>query len=235
MAVGNWVAIAVFAGVINVHRQAREPFDHVLAAKRGVPTRPARGNVDAGGGGQLVVGNFHFAKEDLARIQRNAAQRGIANSPRLLPDLLQHEVLVATLFRLNRIPLNARDGALDGAAVKVGQFHAAQSKNRHIPVGKKINVARVMQNARNVGGNEGLALTDSDDYWRPESGNHDLVRLGGRQTPQRKRAGEPLDRAPDGHLQNNWRPGSLRIQLHLLDEVSNDLRVGLGNKLVALG
>ena len=125
------------------------------------------------------------------------------NRPRLLPNLLEHEVLVAALFRLDRIPLNARDLALDGLAVKVGQLHAGQRQNRHVPIGQKINVARVMQNAGHVGGHKRLALAHADHHRRTEARDHNLVRLGGRQHAQRKGSGEPLHGAPHGHFQRN--------------------------------
>ena len=106
---GDGIAIAIFAGVVHIDGQARQALDHVFAGERGVPTGAAGGNVDACGAGQLLVGDLHFAQEDVAGVERNAAQRGVGNGARLLPDFLEHEVLVAALFRLDRIPLNARE------------------------------------------------------------------------------------------------------------------------------
>ena len=59
-------------------------------------------------------------------------------------------MLVAALFRLHRIPLNAGDGPLDGVAVKVGELDAGQGEDGHVPVGEKVDVARVVQHAGNV-------------------------------------------------------------------------------------
>ena len=104
VAIGNGIAIAVFAGVVDVDRKTRQPLDHVLAGECSMPAGTAGGNVDAGCCGQLLVVDFHLAQVDLARVERDATQRGVANGPRLLPDFLEHEMLVAALFRLNRIP-----------------------------------------------------------------------------------------------------------------------------------
>ncbi len=49
VAVGDGIAIAVFAGVVDVDGQTREALDHVLAGEGGVPTGAAGGDVDAGG------------------------------------------------------------------------------------------------------------------------------------------------------------------------------------------
>ena len=67
VAIGNGIAIAVFAGVVDVDGQAREALDHVLAGEGGVPAGAAGGDVDAGGAGELVVGDLHFAEEDACR------------------------------------------------------------------------------------------------------------------------------------------------------------------------
>ena len=199
-----------------------------------MPTGAAGGNVDAGGVGEFFVGNLHLAQENLARVERDAAQRGVGNGPRLLPDFLEHEVLVAALFRLDRIPLHARQLALHGLAVKIRQRHAFKRQDRHIAVGKKINVARVMQNSRHIAGDKRLALAHADHHRRAQPRRHNLVRLRGAQHAQRKRARQPLHCAPHRVLKLDRLARRLRFVLHLLNQVGNDLGVGLGNKLVAL-
>ena len=44
---------------------------------------------------------------------------GVAHGARLLEDLLEHEMLVAALFRHDRVPQNVRDLALHGLAVEI--------------------------------------------------------------------------------------------------------------------
>ena len=150
---------------------------------------------------QLLVGNLHLAQEDLARVERNAAQRGVANGARLLPDFLEHEVLVAALFRLDRIPLDARDRALDRLAVEVGQLDAVARQDGHVAVGQKVDIAGVVQNAGHVGGDKRLALAHADDHRRSGACGDNLVRLGGRETPS---ANAPVSRftaRPHGRFQ----------------------------------
>ena len=46
-------------------------------------------------------------RKTLPESERDAAEGGVADGARLLPDFLEHEVLVAALFRLDGIPLDA--------------------------------------------------------------------------------------------------------------------------------
>ena len=204
VAVGNGIAIAVFAGVVDVDRQAREPLDHVLAGQRRVPAGAAGGDVDAGGVGEFLVADLHLAQEDLAGVERDAAQGGVANGARLLPDFLEHEVLVAALFRLDGIPLDARDLALDGLAVEVGELDAVAGEDGHVAVGEEIDIARVVQDAGNVGGDEVFALAHADDDRRAGARGDDLVGLGGGEDAEGKGARQPLDGAAHGSFQAGW-------------------------------
>ena len=107
IAVGNGIAIAIFAGVVDVDGHAGEALDHVFAGERGVPTGAAGGDIDAGCAGKFIVVDLHFAEVDAAGVEGDAAEGGVADGARLLPDFLEHEVLVSALFRLNGIPLDA--------------------------------------------------------------------------------------------------------------------------------
>ncbi len=127
IAIRDGVAIAVFAGVVDIDGHAGEALDHVFAGEGGVPAGAAGGDVDAGGRGQLFVVDVHFAEEDFAGVERETAERGVADGAGLLPDFLEHEVLVAALFRLDGVPLDAGDLALHGLAVEVGEFDASRA------------------------------------------------------------------------------------------------------------
>ena len=53
---------------------------------------------------ELSGRNIHFIQEYTARFLAHAADGCIANRARLLKDFLEHEVLVASFFRHDRIP-----------------------------------------------------------------------------------------------------------------------------------
>ncbi len=199
-----------------------------------MPTGAAGGDVDAGGAGEFVVVDVHFAEEDAAGVERDAAEGGVANGPRLLPDFLEHEVLVAALFRLDRVPLDALEFALDRLAVEVGELDAIESEDGHVAIGEEVDVARVMEDAGNVGGDEVFAVAYADDDRRSRARGDDLVGFRGGEDAEREGAGEPLDGAADSIFKKNWSACGGGFVLNLLDEVSDDFGIGFSDELVAL-
>ena len=74
-----------------------------LPAGGGMPAGAAGGAMwDAVDLGELFEsGMAHFVEEDLAGFERDAAEGGVADGARLLPNLFEHEVLEAALFGLD--------------------------------------------------------------------------------------------------------------------------------------
>ena len=105
--VGDGVAVAVLGGVVDVDGEAGEALDHELAGEAGVPGGAAGGDGDGGGGAEVVVGDGHVGEEDVAGVEGDAAEDGVADGAGLLVDLLEHEVLVAGLFGLDGVPGDA--------------------------------------------------------------------------------------------------------------------------------
>ena len=56
--------------------------------------------------------DIHLVQEDAAGLLAHAAQRGVADGARLLEDFLEHEMLVAALFRHDGVPQDVRDLAV---------------------------------------------------------------------------------------------------------------------------
>ena len=85
-----------------------------------LPARPAcqrgaaGGDGDLGGGAEVVVGDVHVVEEDVAGVEGDAAEGGVADGAGLLVDLLEHEVLVAGLFGLDGVPGDALDFEWEG-------------------------------------------------------------------------------------------------------------------------
>ena len=125
-------------------------------------------------------------------------------------------------------------GALDGLAVEVGELDAGEGEDGHVAVGEEVDVAGVVEDAGNVGGDEVLAFADADDDGRAGARGDDLVGLGGGEDAEREGAGEALDGAADGIFERDGRAGGFGVVLDLLDEVGDDLGVGFGDELVAL-
>ena len=134
--VNNRIAIAELAAVIHFDRHARQLLDHELARQRRVPTGAAGDDLHLLELLELLGRDVHLVEEDASRFLPDAAQRGVAHGPRLLKNFLEHEVLVAALFRHDRVPQHMLHLAFDGLAVEVAELHAVAASAppcRHRP------------------------------------------------------------------------------------------------------
>ena len=73
---------------------------------------------------ERLLRDVEVLEEDLAAVERDAAEDRVARGGRLLEDLLEHEVLVAALLRRDRIPQHALRRLRDRASRVVGELHA---------------------------------------------------------------------------------------------------------------
>ena len=203
-----------------------------MPASAGVPTGAAGGDVNLVELAEVVLGDVHLVEEDLAGIERDAAQRGVADRARLLVDFLQHEMLEAALFRHDRVPGDVLHLARDGLAFEVGELHAGRRDDGEVAVGEEEQVARVIENRRHVAGDEVFVLAQADDRRRPVARGNNLVGLVGRDDRDREHAGQQLHRLANRFFQRNLVPVAVGAEV-LLDQVGDDFGVGLGAELVA--
>ena len=75
------IAIAVLGAVVDVHRHARQRLDQELADQRRVPRRAAREDHDPLDLAQHAVGNLDLLEEDLAGLDRRAAEHRLLAPP----------------------------------------------------------------------------------------------------------------------------------------------------------
>ena len=196
-----------------------------------MPTGAAGGNVNLGQVAELGLADLHLVEEDLAGIERNPPQGGVADGARLLVDFLEHEMLEAALLRHDGVPGDVLHLARDGLAVEVGELHARGRDHGQVAVGQEEQVARVIEDRRHVGGDEVLVLAQADDRRRAIARGHDLVGLIHGNHRQREDARQLLHRPADGFFQR-YRPAVAGGEVMLLDQVGDDLGVGLGGELV---
>ncbi len=161
--VGDGIAVAVLAGVVDVDGEAGEALDHELPGESGVPGGAAGGDGDLGGAADVVGGEVEVVEEDVAGVEGDAAEGGVADGAGLLVDLLGHEVLVAGFFGLDGVPGDALDVEGQGMALEVGEGDAFAGEHGELAVGEEVDVAGVVEDSGDVGGEEELAFADADD------------------------------------------------------------------------
>src|SRR5262245_43938135 len=191
-----------------------------------MPGRAAGRDLDVGEATELRAVNGHRVQEYAARVERDAALRGVADGARLLVNLLEHEMLEPALFGLDRVPVDALNLRLDLRALPVGDADAATRQCYDFVVAQEEEVARVRQQRRNVRGYELFAVAQSDDDRRAEPRGHDLFRLVLRYRDQRVDPPQFGQRATEGR----FKPAQWILTQMFLDQVSDDLGVGLGLK-----
>ena len=98
------IAISELGPVVDLDRQAREILDQELADESRVPGRAARQDDDALERAEPLVGDLDLVQEHPARLDRRAAEHRLPDRPRLLEDLLEHEMLEPRLLRHDGIP-----------------------------------------------------------------------------------------------------------------------------------
>ena len=177
---------------------------------------------------QLGVGDRHLVEVHLPGLERGAAEHGFADGRRLLEDLLEHEVLVAGLLRRDRIPGDAGRLAFDGLAVERHERHPVRRHDRHFAVVEEHDIAGVAQDRRHVRGDKVFAVANADDNRRAVADGDELFRIVGREQHERE---EPAD----AFHRTQHRLFEAVVPPFLLDEMRDDLGVGLRAERVALG
>jgi hypothetical protein len=93
------------------------------------------------------------------------AQR-IADRIGLFFDLLEHEVVMAALFRRGEVPIDVERRGLRGVAGEISDLVAVAGDRHHLVLAELDSIASVVDERRDVGGNEVLACTHAHDQRR---------------------------------------------------------------------
>src|SRR6185437_9385387 len=99
-----------------------------------MPTGAARHNLHLFEGLEIGLRNIHFIEKNPTAFLADTAEQGVFDGSGLLEDFLEHEMLVATLFRHDRIPQNVRDWTSHNLAIEISKTDAFGRENSHIAV-----------------------------------------------------------------------------------------------------
>src|SRR5208283_868090 len=103
---------------------------------------------------KLLLRDLHVVQKHLAVVLGYAAQKCVPYGARLFENLLLHEMLVAALFRHDRVPGDLVGGPLHRLAIEICNANPISRQHSDIAIREKENVARVLQQCRNVAGHE---------------------------------------------------------------------------------
>ncbi len=112
--VQNRVAVAEFAGQLDLDGQPGPVLDRVLGQQPRVVRRAAGDHEDLVDLAQLLVGEALLVEHDAA--VGEVAEQGVGHRGGLLGDLLEHEVLVAALFGGRHVPVDVEVTAVASSA-----------------------------------------------------------------------------------------------------------------------
>src|SRR5437879_577221 len=100
---------------------------------------------------------------DSVRIQRKSSEDRVLDRYGLLINFLQHEMLIAALFRHDRIPRDVLELRLPSLAGCVQQTNAVAGNDRYLMVIEKQNRARVGKHGWNIRRDESFTFHGADD------------------------------------------------------------------------
>ncbi len=154
------IAVAELAGEIDLARDARRALDQELPDQAGVIRGAAREQHHAA---QLLRVDVEAFQIGVAGLEAQARAQRVGDRARLLVDLLEHEVRVAALFRLRRVPGDGLRRAGDRVALDVGDLRAGGGDLRDVSFIQKHDFARVLEEGGHVRRQERLALAEAED------------------------------------------------------------------------
>src|SRR5207247_9672405 len=96
----------------------------------------------------------------------DAALHGMADGARLLVDLLEHEMLEAALFGHDGVPRDPLNRRLNRIPVEIRDAHGVFCEDRDLAIAQEKDVARVLQNRRNIRSDKKLAVSETNHHWR---------------------------------------------------------------------
>jgi hypothetical protein len=121
---------------------------------------------------------------------------------------------------------------LEGLSVEICKLHAVRADHREVAVGQEENVARVIKNRGNVGGDKIFVVAEANYKRRTVARGHDLVRLIHGDDGQSKDAGEFLDGLTNRLFQMRMLTVA-GFEEVFFDQVGDDFSIGFGRELVA--
>src|SRR5690606_5109148 len=141
----NWLAVAHFARQLTLRRDPSELLDVVSTGQARMIAGAAGDEIDPLDLLSQLVREAELGVDQVARLEIDPAAQGVLDGARLLEDLLEHEVLVAALFRLNGAPIDTTCATLDLCAIQRLDAYPASGELGHLAILQDEDVAGVAE------------------------------------------------------------------------------------------
>ena len=164
-----------------------------------------------------------LGQDDHSQLVDPPAER-VAHRLGLFEDLLEQEMRIPVLLRLLRLPVDGHDARLDRGAVELLHGDPVRCRGDDLALTEQRDALGVRDERGDVTAHEDLAPSEPDDERRVDASAHDPIGLVGGDHDERARAVHAVERAAH-------RGREVAVEL-VLDEMGDDLRVGLAEELV---
>ena len=218
------VAVAEFRGKLHRNGHIQHFGEHVLARHAHIARRTAGYDIYFIDGTDHILRDVRKPKVDPAFL--DAGAYGVADSRRLLHDLLEHEMRIAAFFRRIHIPGDVLRRFLHRVAEAVVHRNARAREHGKLPFIQPDDLARVLQKSRNIGGDERLALPEAEDERAVLAHGDEQLRVLRKGDAERIGAGQEGFRLPHG-----LHRVAMVIIIHKL---RHDFRIRIGTELIAM-
>ena len=141
-------------------------------------------------------------------------------------------MLESALFRHDRVPGNVLHLANNGLTVEVSEAHTFRRNDGKVAISKEKQIAGVIQNRGNIGGDEVFVFAQPNDSRRAIAGGDNLVRFINRNYGQRKTPVSWVTVLRTASSSDGRCPFPV-IHVVLLDHVGDDFGIGFGGELMS--
>ena len=153
----NGIAVTKFRRQANLYRAAQHTLQIILAHHAHMVGRAAGDNIDFADAADFLLRHGQIAQHHTTLL--NTGRSRLTNGLGLLKNLLEHEVVIAALFRGVHIPVNMVMLLLHRPHQTVVHTDAAGTQNSHFPVVHVGNITGMTDQRRHIGGNEAAVFT----------------------------------------------------------------------------
>ena len=221
-------AVPELGSDFHADRDAGQVLEHILGDHADVVGGAAADDEDVVDRLDVLRGQAGRGEIDLVLVVRDGVD-GILHCLRLFVDLLHHEVLKAAAFGCLSIPGDLGQRLDERLAVDVVELDAALLQAGHLHIIDVINFSGMVQDGRDVGGDERFLPFFADDHRAAVAGAEDLAGVVREHEAQRVGAAHTQDGAGDGAQR------ALAILfIIVVDQFDDTLGVGLGVELVSV-